>query len=231
MLCALCFLGCSAIDQPDDHYQRVLEMEEYGEQIRRDTGRHPNQIVAPVEDSESVPIQGTVSAQAESSVRQLELDMPQQQVKQMPVVEQEVFEEPPQREIVQEPKSPPVLPREPIAVASDVIKSALNSADLGVSTRAVELVNGRLSGGKNSVRVNFSAESVDVIDDKFLAICAVVYHLSKKTGTVDVVAGIAEDERINILAILQSDMSDIKAWMNNEISRADWFSRITRKIL
>jgi len=95
----------------------------------------------------------------------------------------------------------------------------------------VELVNGRLSGGKNSVRVSFLSESVNAIDDRFVAICAVIYHLDAEASTVDVVVGIAEDEQANLLAILQSNMSDVTAWINNEISRAEWSSRITKKIL
>ena len=92
-------------------------------------------------------------------------------------------------------------------------------------------MNGRLNDGRNSVRVSFLCESVDMIDDKFVAICAVIYHLNCGTNTIDVIVGIAEDEQANLLAIVQSDMRDVAAWMTNEISRAEWFSRITKKIL
>jgi len=230
MLLALCFLhGCSAISPPVDYYQQVLDMEEHGEQTRRDTGRHPGEIVAPARDSEPIRV-------AKSPVYHLTSDVPQEQTKEVPVVEQKEetqarLEEPPRREVVQElsPSSPP--PLRPIALSPDVIKGALESANLGVSVRTVELVNGRLSGGKNSVRVSFLSESMNVIDDKFVAICAVIYHLNHEANSIDLVVGIAEDKEANLLAILQSNMSDIEAWITNELSRMEWFSRVTIKTL
>ena len=220
--------GCSP---PDDYYGQVLEMESYGEQSRGDTGRSPGEIVSPAKNSEPIIV-------AESPVYQLTSEGLQEQAEAESPIEQEEnqgttqgsLEEPPRREVVQE--SPPEgLPPEPIAIAADVIKIALNNANLGVSVRNVELANGRLTGGKNSVRVNFFSESVNVIDEKFVAICAVLYHLNKEANTVDVVVGIAEDEQANLLAVLQSDVVDISAWMTNEISRAEWYSRVTKKIL
>jgi hypothetical protein len=229
MLLALCFLyGCGAISPPVDYYEQVLEMEEHGEQSRRDTGRHPGEIVTPVRDSRPVRM-------TRSPVHHLAPDVLQQQTKETSVVQekgvQEQPEEPPRREVVQELPPSPTPPPEPIAVSSNVVKNALEQADLGVSVRAVELVNGRLSGGKNSVRVSFFSESVNVIDDEFVDICAVNYYLNRETNTVDIVVGIAEDEQANLLAVLQSNMSDITAWITSKFSRAEWFSRVTKKIL
>jgi hypothetical protein len=229
ILCSLFFCGCSSINPPADYYQQVLEMEEYGEQSRRDTGRHPDEIVEPIRNSEPV-ITG------KSSVQQLMPEAFQQEAEEVVIVEpeEEVQNEPevpPQREVIQKSSSSQAPFPEPIAVASDVIKSALRTADLGVSARTVELVNGRLSGGRNSVRVSFFSESLDLIDDKFVAICAVIYHLNSGTHTVDTVIAMAEDEQANLLAIIQSDMKDVTAWMTNEISRAEWFSRVTKKML
>jgi hypothetical protein len=224
----LLLYGCGMISPPVDYYQQVLEMEEHGEQTRRDTGRRPGEIIAPIRDSEPIRIE-------KSPVHHLMPDVPQQQTKETSVVEQEEIQEelepPPRREVVRESPPSPTSSPEPIAVSPDVIKSALEPAALGVSIRTVELVNGRLSGGKNSVRVSFFSESVNAIDDKFVAICAVIYNLDQETNTVDVVVGIAEDEQANLLAILQSNMSDITAWITNKFSRAEWFSRVTKKIL
>lgn len=233
MLLALCPLllalsswyGCSP---PADYYQQVLEMEEYGEQTRRDTGRHPGEVVVPVKDSE--PVRTT-----KPPAQQLTRDAPQQQAEEISVAEQEEVEtassSPPGREVIRESPPSSTLSPEPVAIASDVIKDALNSADLGLSIRTVELVNGRLSGGKNSVRVSFASESINVIDRKFVTVCAVIYHLNEGTNTVDIVVGIAEDEQGNLLAILQSNMSDVTAWMTSRLTRAEWFSRVTKKIL
>ncbi len=229
-LCSLLlfFCGCSIVTPPVDYYQQVLEMEEYGEQSRRDTGRCPDEIVEPAKNSEPV-------ITTKPPVQQLTPDVSQQEPEEIVIAEpeeeiQEEPEMPPQREVIQESPSLELFP-EPIAIASDVIKSALRTADLGINTRTVEAVNGRLNDGRNSVRVSFLSESVDMIDDKFVAICAVIYHLNCGTNTIDVIVGIAEDEQSNLLAIVQSDMRDVAAWMTNEISRAEWFSRITKKIL
>ncbi len=226
-LLTLCFLlscGCSKVGPPADYYHTVVNMEEQGEQIRRDTGRRPGEIVVPATDPKPIKVVG-------ASVQQETSDEPRSAAEETPIIEQAEGsqERSPQREIVREPLPPPEP--EPIAIASDVIKNALNSSNLGVSVRTVELINGRLSGGKNAVRVYFLPGSIDVIDDRFGAICAVLYYLSSETETVDTVAGIAEDEQANLLAILQSSMSDITIWMTREITRAEWYARITKKIL
>ena len=228
MLLALLFLyGCGGVGPPADYYQEVVAMEEQGEQVRQDTGRSPDQVVVPVMDTKPMKVDRKPTPQVAS-------DEPPQQIKEtLPVIgqEEEAQERPPQREIIQEsPLTQESVP-EPIAVRSDVIKNALEAANLKISVRTVELVDGRLSGGKNSVRIYFIPESMNVIDDRFGAICAVLYYLDNKTNTVDIVAGLAEDEQSNLLAILQVSIGDITAWMTDEITRIEWNSRITKKIL
>jgi len=229
VLCSLILFSyaCSSLTPPDDYYQDVLEMEKHGEQARRDTGRQPGEIITPVEEPEPIKIERPFA-------NQLTQEVVQQDIEEISILareEEEIQEQPPRREAIEKPSSPQILPSGPITVAAEVIKSALNSADLGISVRTVELVNGRLSGGKNSVRVNFLSESLDFIDDRFVAICAVIYHLDRGKNTVDIVAGIAEDRQANLIAIVQSDMNNIAAWMNNEISRAEWFAKVTKKVL
>ena len=229
VLCSLILFSyaCSSLTPPDDYYQDVLEMEKHGEQARRDTGRQPGEVIIPVLEPEPIKIERTPA-------NQLTQEVVQQDIEEISILTQEkeeIQEQPPQREAVEKPSSPQILPSGPITIAAEVIKSALNSADLGISVRTVELVNGRPRGGKNSVRVNFLSESLDFIDDRFVAICAVIYHLDRGKNTVDIVAGIAEDRQANLIAIVQSDMSNIAAWMNNEISRAEWFAKVTKKVL
>ena len=229
---ALCLMfvflyGCGTINPPEDYYGQVLETEKHGEQVRRDTGRHPGEVIAPAARAGPAGVKT-------SPVVQLAPEETQQPAVEDSAVEyagdvEEEHEKPPQRAAVQEP-SPAPSP-EPIGVGAGVIKSALNATSLNIRVRNVELVNGRLSGGKNSVRVTFLSRSVDVIDDRFVTICAVIYHLDCEANSVDVVVGIAEDEQANLLAILQSDMSAIVAWMTNKILRAEWYSKVTRKIL
>ena len=222
VLAILFLYGCSP---PEDYYHKIMKMEEQGEQARQKTGRRPGEVVAPEANTKSIKV-------ARASEQQITPDEPQKQTEDIPVMkqEEEIQERPPQREIIRE-TPPPESTQKPVAVKSDVIKNALNAASLGISVRTVESVNGRLSGGKNSVRVYFTPGSMDVIDDKFGAICAVLYYLNSETDTIDVVAGIAEDDQSDLLAILQSSIGNIKAWMTNEITKTEWYSRITKKIL
>lgn len=231
---ALLICGCSIFKPPTDYYQKSLDMETYGEEARKNTGRTPGEIIEPpkkVGQTEilNIPIQ-------EPPIKEL-LPKPQKEELvdkgsdfEKNVSEQKIddFKKEPLRNIpfqdLEAERSP-----ESIAISSVVIKSALEIA--GINVRAVELVNGRLGSGRNSVRVNFICESEILINDKFFTICAVIYHLNKSTKTIDVVVGIAEDSQSNLKGILQSNIEDITAWMNNLITRAEWFSRITRNML
>ena len=232
---ALLLYGCSIFKPPTDYYQKTFDMESYGEQTRKNTGRSTGEIIEPpkkVEQTEilTMPIQ-------EPPIKEL-LPKPTQKEeladkgndfskdisnRSLNDLSRETLKSSPFQDLEIE-RSP-----EPIAISSVVIKSALEIA--GVNVRAVELVNGRLGSGRNSVRINYICESETLINDKFFTICAVVYHLNKSTNTIDVVVGIAEDSQSNIKGILQSNIEDITAWMNNLITRAEWFSRITRNML
>jgi hypothetical protein len=225
-LCSMILLlyGCSSVTPPADYYQEVLEMEENGEQSRRDTGRQPGEVITPVKEAEPIRT-------AESSEDLLVEDESQPQVAETPVIEdkEEIKEEPPRREPVKE--IPPVK-TEPIAVAADVIKNALNAPEVNVGARTVELINGRLSGGKNSVRVSFVSESVDEIGNAFATICAVIYYINEESdNTIDVIEGIAEDQQSALLAILRSNISDVAEWMTQKVTKAEWYSKVTKKIL
>ncbi len=232
---ALLLYGCSIFKPPADYYKESLDMESYGEQTRKNTGRTPGKIIEPPKKDEQTKIL-TMPAQ-EPPIKEL-IPKPLQReelVDRGSDAIKDTSEQPISSFQKETQKSPPFQdlgmerPPEPIAISSVVIKSALEIA--GVSVRAVELVNGRLGSGRNSVRINFLCDSETLINDKFFTICAVIYHLNKSTNTIDVVVGIAEDSQSNLKGILQSNIEDITAWMNNLITRAEWFSRITRNML
>ncbi|MBD3183728.1 hypothetical protein GF312_15670 [Candidatus Poribacteria bacterium] len=218
--------ACSTVTPPDNYYENVLEMENYGEETRQETGRKPGEVVKPPESEETEVVENT-------PMRELPLQEDQKSEEKILVVENEKSLEeqdpPPMREIIEEPKPAPKAI--PVNTSADVMKIAMNNADLGIGARNVEIVNGRLNGGKNSVRVNFLCNSIDRIYEKFVGICAVIYHLDKNAESIDVIVGIAEDDLANMIAIIQSDMDDVTAWMTDEISRSEWFSKITVKIL
>lgn len=240
ILVLLFLYGCGKFNPPVDYYQKVVEIEENeGRPQQGDEQRYSEMAMS----SETL---GTVKVvrlpPQEPQMQELLPKPPWQQDRENLTVKnegelKETPAEPLQNEGVVEQTThslPPLVSgsnaSEPIAVSSEVIRRALESVGIGISVRTIELVNGRLSGGRNSVRVSFFCESASLINDKFVAICAVTYHLNKTTNTIDAVVGIAEDAQSNLIGVLQSDMGDIAAWMTNKISRAEWFSRITKKM-
>lgn len=250
-VCIILFLllllyGCSSVGPPTDYYQKIQEMEDYGERARSDIGRSPDEEVTTPRKSEPVKVvklppeelpegqeENILKGINQGSAPDINNDIAVGKETEKPV-QPKVSEESPPSTMSSQPSSSlskAILPSKPISVASEVIRSALESTNLGINVRNIELVNGRLTGGNNSVRVNFLCESINLIDDKFLAICAVTYHLNKSSNTIDVVVGIAEDQHSNLIGIIQSDMEDISAWMTDRISRAEWFSRVTKKVL
>jgi hypothetical protein len=226
--------GCGAFSSPPDYYQKTIEMEGYGEQTRNETGRHPGDVVSSPENQGSTKV--IKKSSDEPPIIEVVQKTEQEKNETVTIAKNNnALEQTEQKTLNHESSvssvSNYVTERrsEPIAVSSDVIRSALEIA--GINVRSVELVNGRIESGKNSVRINFICESSEAVNEKFFTICAVTYHLNKASKTIDVVVGIAEDSQANLLGVLQSNTEDITAWMNNKITRAEWFSRITRKML
>jgi len=236
LLLLLC--GCGAFGPPTDYYEKTLEMEGYGNQVRNETGRKPGDVEKSTANQETAKV---VKKPSEEPPIVEVLTKPAQKKDEnaTAIGSNDVFQQPMQKSLNQGnsiTQSSTIMQNseigknsEPIAVSSDVIRSALEIA--GINVRSVELVNGRTEGGKNSVRVNFILDSSKTVNEKFFTICAVTYHLNKELKTIDVVVGIAEDSQANLLGVLQSNTEDITAWMDNKITRAEWFSRITRKML
>lgn len=226
------FYGCSAFSPPTDYFQKTVEMEAQGEKSRYQT----NSTVTETESGKSTKI--IKKASDEPPTIEILKKSEQDEDTVVNAKKKEVDENDQEIKVVSSPAPLPNVYTEnqnsglnsvPIAISSDVIKTALEIA--GINVRNVELVNGRVGNSKNSIRINFICESSNVVNDKFFTICAVIYHLNKSSKTVDVVIGIAEDSQTNLLGVLQSNTEDINAWMDNKITRAEWFSRITRKML
>ena len=201
---------------PDNYYQQVLDIEKSRQKTQDKEGQKP-EILANEPLLKEKPIPNDYD------------EFPLTDIEETPVIKKdEVYKETesPRRETIVQPPAPM-----PIAVAPELIRIALSSAGLEINVRNLELVNGRLTGGKNSVRINFLSDSIDTTDSKFVAICAVLYHLDRETKTIDVIVGMAEDDKSDLLAIYQSDMSDVTDWMNNKLSPGEWRSRITKKVM
>jgi len=243
ILLSIILAGCSAFNPPTDYYQKTLEMEESARKAYKESPSNRSGEALTTQTQESVKIIRQPSD--EPPIVEVLTRSSKENIDEKPKFERYETQEQTQfPQIYQEAEIPPALSakvssdtetksklvtNEPISVSPEVIKNALEIA--GINVRSVELVNGRTEGGKNSIRVNFICESAKLVNEKFFTICAVTYHLNKASKTIDVVIGIAEDSQSNLLGALQSNMEDVTAWMDNKITRAEWFSRIIRKML
>ncbi len=238
----IAFWGCSAFSPPTDYYQKTLEMEKSaGRSYKGPTSsRSGDTLVAQTQESTKVvrllsedpPIVEVITRSPEEDndgKSRPEIYETNKHVQ--PSIARQETEIPPipPVNISSSNENNKLVKNEPISVSSEVIKNAFEFARINV--RSVELVNGRMEGGKNSIRVNFICESAELVNEKFFAICAVIYHLNKSSKTIDIVIGIAEDSQSNLLGALQSNIEDITAWMDNKITRAEWFSRVIKKML
>lgn len=242
-LILIAFFGCGAFSPPTDYYQKTLEMEENAKRAYKESpsSRSGETVITQPQEftkvirqpSDEPPIVEVITRSTKENIddksRSEIYETRERTQLPKPHQETEISITPSVSYSSDIENSGKLVSNEPISVSSEVIKNALEIA--GINIRGVELVNGRTEGGKNSVRVNFIAGSSKLVNEKFFTICAVIYHLNKSSKTIDVVIGIAEDPQSNLLGALQSNMEDITAWMDNKITRAEWFSRIIRKML
>lgn len=119
-----------------------------------------------------------------------------------------------------------------VRLKEDQLSSLLRQ--LGVNVIKVETIDGRLVGGKNSLRVSFVPKN-EADEGKLLlefsTICGAVYGFDKEQ-TVDVITAFAES-RENLLPymIIQASLKDIIALSEGKLSQNEWISKITIKRL
>jgi len=226
--------GCSAVSPPTDYYQKTLEMEIYGDKTRQNSGRNPGDVVETPENPENNTIVAKIPQEPTKEI--LPRSAKQELHDNGLYIENHIADLAKSPEIQIPSSSPEFAPymesrpsKKSIAISSMVIKSALEIAGLNINS--VELLNGRLNDGKNSVKVDYVCDSVKSVNDKFFTICAVIYHLDKSSNTIDIVMGIAQDPHSNVIGMLRSGIDDVSAWMNNLITRAEWLSRINKEML
>ena len=231
-LLSMFIVGCGIFDPPTDYYQKTLDMEKSAKKSNQETtSNKPNSASStqPVkvirQPSDEPPIVEVITkASQENTDKGSKTEKPTDQ--NTHTQNQQTTQESENTATSQATNTSGNT--EPIAVSSDVIKNALENA--GVNVRSIEFVNGRADGSKNSIRVNFVCQSAKIVDERFFTICSVTYYLNRASKSIDVVVGIAEDSQSNLLGVLQSNIEDITAWMNNKITRAEWFSKITKKM-
>lgn len=217
-------LGCSVMKPPVDYYGKALEIEASTSNASQSPQQRANtELPTALSETKIVRMEPTEPPRRELITKPLTIkdeEKPNSKEVQQVTKWEETYSS----------SNNAYIPTtsEPIMISSVVIKSALEIADINV--KSVELSNGRLTGGKNSVKVSFICESKNSIYEKFFTTCAVIYHLDK-SKTVDTVIALAEDSQSNIIGVLQSDIEDISAWMNNLITRAEWLSRINKKLM
>jgi hypothetical protein len=233
-LLSIFLVGCGVFGPPTDYYQKTLDMEESAKKSHQESPSNKSgtnsstQTVKVIrQPSDEPPIVEVITKASQENTNK-EATTGKSTDQSAYTQNQQTTQE--SENLADSQTNSNILSRsEPIAVSPDVIKNALENA--GVNVRSVELVNGRIDGSKNSVRVNFVCESEKIANDRFFTICSVTYYLNKASKSIDVVVGIAEDSQSNLIGVLQSNIEDITAWMDNKITRAEWFSKITKKML
>lgn len=243
VLLSILFVGCGVFCPPTDYYQKTLDMEESAKKSHQEkpsiksgvaSSKQTQTIKVIRQPSDEPPIVEVITkASQENTNKEAKTEKSTDQngyTQNQQTIQESENPAGTQANILSNTTNANTLIRtEAISVSPDVIKNALENA--GVNVRSIELVNGRIDGSKNSIRVNFICESTKIANDRFFTICSVTYYLNKASNSIDIVVGIAEDSQSNLLGVLQSNIEDITAWMDNKITRAEWFSRITKKML
>jgi hypothetical protein len=241
VLLSILFVGCGVFCPPTDYYQKTLDMEESAKKSHQEKPSIKSGVASSTQTvkvirqpSDEPPIVEVIKKASQENTNK--------EAKTEKSTDQNVYTQ--NQQTIQGSENPAgtqanissnttnantLIRTEPISVSPDVIKNALENA--GVNVRSIEFVNGRIDGSNNSIRVNFICESTKIANDRFFTICSVTYYLNKASKSIDIVVGIAEDSQSNLLGVLQSNVEDITAWMDNKITRAEWFSRITKKML
>lgn len=238
VLLSMLLFGCGVFGPPTDYYQKTLDMEESAKKSHQESPSSKSSIASSTQTqtvkvirqpSDEPPIVEVITKASQENTNKTEKSSDQNVYTQNQQTTQKSENLSGTQANISSNATNTLNNSEPIAVSPDVIKNALENA--GVNVRSVELVNGRIDGSKNSIRVNFVCESAKIANDRFFTICSVTYYLNKTSKSIDIVVGIAEDSQSNLLGVLQSNIEDITAWMDNKITRAEWFSKITKKML
>lgn len=217
ILAILAILASCGLKAPYDYYYKLALIEKTAESIRSDTGRKVGEKFEPLLNGQAQP-DFAINFNGEN-VEEYETELNQAQ-NQNQNQNQDTF-----------PKEQ-MLPITGVNLKADQLSSLLKQ--LGVNVVKVETIDGRLVGGKNSVRVSFVSKN-EADEEKLLVefstICGAVYGFDKGQ-TVDAVTAFAEKrETLLPYMIIQTDFSDFMALSEGKIPQKEWISRITMKKL
>jgi hypothetical protein len=219
--CMLSLASCS-LKAPYDYYYKLALIERTAESIRSDTGRKVGEKFEPPlneQAQQDLAIKFNGEDEAEMTQVQTQDTFPKEQTQGQDKTTWLKLKE-------------QMLPITGVNLKEGQLSSLLKQ--LGVNVVKVETIDGRLVGGKNSVRVSFVSKN-EANEEKLLVefstICGAVYGFDKGQ-TVDAVTAFAEKrETLLPYIIIQTDFSDFVALSEGKISQKEWISKLTLKKL
>lgn len=196
---------CSCLRAPTDYYYKFILIEKWGMERREETQRKITDVV--VHPEQNKPL--------------IDISSPEEKKTEFRGMIHLNKSEP--SKIKELDKS--VKSKVPVAIDREFLNQALKKT--GFDVVLIRIVNGRLEGKENLVRVNFTPQSLyyDSIYKQFLKLCAIVEAAQTQKGTVDRVNAIVEEDNKPYM-ILESSIENYKAYMNEEISLEEWISNL-----
>jgi len=202
------FLACG-FRTPKDYYFEFTLMEEWGEHNRRRTGRELNQVISLPEETGPLVISFEVG------------NAPAQLVGFRPY---EIREPQPADEV-----PPRILLKVPVSLEQDALRTVFQEQDIHAAYWRLQ--DGRLEGKQNVVQVHFIPRAFSdwAIKKEFLMICAIVYGAQLEKNTIDVVRGIAENEDGTPQMMLETQVTNYRAYLQDRINVQQWGSQLRLK--
>jgi len=198
---------CSCLNAPKDYYYQFMLIEKWGNETREKTQRKITDVVLHPEQTNPLTV----------------VFFPEEKDKEFRIVSITKPDLSRIEKLELDSKS-----KVPIAITEKLLSLTLNDAEIDVvETR---LINGRLEGKDNLVRVNFVPKSLsyDSIYKQFLKVCAIVEAIQTQKGTVDKVNAIVEEENQPYI-MLESSIDNYKGYINEEISFEEWVKNLEVK--
>lgn len=199
----LSFFFCACLQAPRDYYYQFVLIERWGMERRKQTQRKITGLVRHPEQTKPLTV-AFFPEEKDTGFRGI-----------IPITEPDLSK-------IEKPEKF-AKSKVPVAINKEILSRTLNQA--GFDVVVIRIINGRLEGKENTVRVNFvpKALSYDSIYKQFLKLCAIVEVTQTQKGTVDKVNAIVENDNKPYM-MLESSIENYKAYMEEEISLEKWIT-------
>lgn len=202
-LLSLFFYSC--LQAPTDYYYKFVLIEKWGADRREETQRKVTAHVVHPEQTKPLTV-AFFHERKETGLKKIVL-----------------ISKPDPSKI--EKSEPLAKSKVPVSMTQDILNMTLNQA--GIDVVGIRVINGRLEGKDNLVRVTFlpKALSYDSIYKQFLKLCAVVDASQNQKGTIDKISAIVEEDGKPYM-MLEGSIENYKAYMDEKISLEEWIGHL-----